>query len=145
MPTVTLRFPSNMPGGPGHNWANSIAMATPIAHKGGVAGAKVQALTLLDLLLKPEIVEEAWAYFNDVQKKEQEYIPFIAPTDKPAIFLNAEIMEKYRPLMRPFYYDATKYNTYLEQLGIEYPTVKPKPISDDDRLQPDDREPSRRN
>ncbi len=145
MPTVMLRFPANMPGGPGHNWANGIAMATPIAHKGGVAGAKVQALTLLDLLLKPEIVEEAWAYFNDVQKKEQEYIPFIAPTDKPAIFLNAEIMEKYRPLMRPYYYDATKYSTYLEQLGIEYPTVKPKPISDDDRPQPDDREPSGRN
>ena len=145
MPTVTLRFPANMPGGPGHNWANGIAMATPIAHKGALAGAKVQALTLLDLLLKPEIVEEAWAYFNDVQKKEQEYIPFISPTDKPAIFLNAEIMEKFRPLMRPYYYDATKYDTYLEQLGIEYPTIKPKPISDDDRLQPADPEPSGRN
>ena len=145
MPTVTLRFPANMPGGPGHNWANGIAMATPIAHKGALAGAKVQALTLLDLLLKPEIVEEAWAYFNDVQKKEQEYIPFISATDKPAIFLNAEIMEKFRPLMRPYYYDATRYDTYLEQLGIDYPTVKPKPISDDDRPQPDDPEPSGRN
>ena len=145
MPTVTLRFPANMPGGPGHNWANGIAMATPIAHKGALAGAKVQALTLLDLLLKPEIVEEAWAYFNDVQKKEQEYIPFSSATDKPAIFLNAEIMEKFRPLMRPYYYDATKYDTYLEQLGIEYPTIKPKPISDDDRLQPADPEPSGRN
>ena len=132
MPTVTLRYPSNMPGGPGHNWANGIAMATPIAHKGGVAGAKVQALTVLDLLLKPEIVEAAWDYFNDVQSKEQEYIPFIAPTDKPAIFLNAEIMQKYRPLMRPFYYDASKYDSYLEQLGITYPTVKPKPISEDE-------------
>lgn len=29
--------------GPGHNWANAIAMATPIAHKGVVAGANVQA------------------------------------------------------------------------------------------------------
>jgi aminobenzoyl-glutamate utilization protein B len=34
VPTVTLRFPSNIPGLPGHNWANGIAMATPIAHKG---------------------------------------------------------------------------------------------------------------
>ena len=42
MPTVTLRYPSNIPGGPGHNWANGIAMATPIAHKGGVAGAEVR-------------------------------------------------------------------------------------------------------
>jgi aminobenzoyl-glutamate utilization protein B len=38
-------------------------------------------------------------------------------------------MEKYRPLQRPFYYDSSKYKTYLEQLGIEYPTLKPKTIS----------------
>jgi aminobenzoyl-glutamate utilization protein B len=131
MPTVTLRFPSNMPGLPGHNWANGIAMATPIAHKGAVAGAKVQALTLLDLLLTPKLVTDAWDYFNNVQTKEQKYIPFITAADKPATFLNAEIMEKYRPLMRPYYYDPSKYDTYLEQLGITYPTVHPKAISQD--------------
>jgi aminobenzoyl-glutamate utilization protein B len=31
--------------------------------------------------------------------------------------------------MRPFYYDASRFDTYLEQLGIDYPTVKPKPIT----------------
>ena len=41
---------------PGHNWANAIAMATPIAHKGVDAGAKVQAMTVLDLLMRPELV-----------------------------------------------------------------------------------------
>ena len=34
VPTVTLRYPANIAAGPGHNWANAIAMATPIAHKG---------------------------------------------------------------------------------------------------------------
>jgi aminobenzoyl-glutamate utilization protein B len=129
MPTVTLRYPANMPGGPGHNWANGIAMATPIAHKGSLAGAKVQTLTLLDLLLRPELVDEAWSYFNDVQGEEQEYIPFISDTDQPATFLNEEIMQRYRPLMEPYYYDATRFDTYLEQLGIEYPTVREKPIA----------------
>ncbi len=133
MPTVVLSYPANMPGGPGHNWANGIAMATPIAHKGVVAGAKVQALTLLDILLTPDVVTTAWAYFNDVQTKDQKYTPFIAPTDEPATFLNADIMEKYRPLMRPYYYDPSKYDSYLEQLGITYPTVHPKAISDRDR------------
>jgi len=133
MPTVTLSYPSNMPGGPGHNWANGIAMATPVAHKGGVAGAKVQALTLLDLFLDPQIIEEAWTYFNDVQTAETVYTPFIAPTDQPAIFLNEEIMATWRERMRPFYYDPDRYGTYLEQLGIEYPTVKNRPISDEDR------------
>ncbi len=129
MPTVTMRYPANMPGGPGHNWANGIAMATPVAHKGTLAGAKVQALTLLDLFLRPEIVEDAWTYFNDVQLEEQDYIPFISDTDEPAIFLNEEIMRRYRPLMEPYYYDATRFDTYLEQLGIEYPTVREKPIA----------------
>jgi aminobenzoyl-glutamate utilization protein B len=132
MPTVTMSYPSNMRGGPGHNWANGIAMATPIAHKGGVAGAKVQALTLLDLFLDGETVDAAWAYFNDVQTVETEYIPFIAETDEPAIWLNEGIMAQWREQMRPFYYDSSKYDSYLEQLGIEYPTIRTRPISEDD-------------
>ncbi|HSA57208.1 MAG TPA: amidohydrolase [Gemmatimonadaceae bacterium] len=125
VPTVTLRYPSNIPGGPGHNWANAIAMATPIAHKGAVAGAKVEALTILDMLLTPKVVADAWDYFNNVQTKEQKYTPFIRPVDQPAIWLNADIMAKYRDEMRKYYYDPTKFRTYLEQLGIKYPTVKP--------------------
>jgi aminobenzoyl-glutamate utilization protein B len=124
VPTVTLRFPSNIPGLPGHNWANGISMATPIAHKGGVAGAKVQALTVLDILLKPQVVVDAWDYFNTVQTKETKYKSFLGPDDGPPTWLNADIMAKYRPEMRKYYYDATRYKTYLEQLGIKYPTVK---------------------
>jgi aminobenzoyl-glutamate utilization protein B len=127
VPTVTLRYPSNIPGLPGHNWANGIAMATPLAHKGAVAGAKVQALTLLDLLLQPKIVADAWEYFREVQTKETKYTSFLGPDDKPPTWLNAEIMAKYRPLMQPFYYDATKHRTYLDQLGIQYPTVRQVP------------------
>jgi aminobenzoyl-glutamate utilization protein B len=26
--------------------------------------------------------------------------------------------------MRPYYFDPTKYKTYLEQLGIVYPTIR---------------------
>ena len=33
-------------------------------------------------------------------------------------------MDKYREQMKKYYYDPTKYKTYLEQLGITYPTVK---------------------
>ncbi|HZI29996.1 MAG TPA: amidohydrolase, partial [Gemmatimonadaceae bacterium] len=124
MPTVTLRFPSNIPGLPGHNWANGISMATPIAHKGGVAGAKVQAMTLLDILLTPRVVTDAWQYFREVQTKDTKYTSFLGPNDKPAIWLNADIMGKYREEMRKYYYDPTKFKTYLEQLGIKYPVVK---------------------
>ena len=124
VPTITLNYPSNIPGMPGHNWANAISMATPIAHKGVVAGAKVQAMTILDILFTPQMVTDAWDYFNNVQTKEVKYKPFFAPTDKPPIWLNADIMAQYRPEMRKYYYDPKKYKTYLEQLGIEYPTVR---------------------
>jgi len=124
VPTVTLRYPSNIPGLPGHHWANAVSMATPIAHKGVTAGAKVQAMTILDLLLRPEKVKEAWEYFRNAQTKDQKYIPFIGPNDKPATHLNSDTLARYRPEMRKYYFDPTKYKTYLEQLGIKYPTVR---------------------
>jgi aminobenzoyl-glutamate utilization protein B len=124
VPTVTMRFPSNIPGLQGHHWSNAIAMATPIAHKGATAGAKAEAMTIMDFILKPELVTEAWDYFNNVQTKETTYKPMISATDKPPIYLNKAIMQEFRPLLKPFYYDETKYGTYLEQLGIKYPTIK---------------------
>jgi aminobenzoyl-glutamate utilization protein B len=123
VPTVVLRYPANISGTPGHNWANAIAMATPISHKGVVAGAKVQAMTVLDLMLHPDVVEKAWGYFRDVQTKDTKYEPIIRPDDKPAIWLNKKIMDEYRPKMKSMYYDPSKYDTYLQQLGIKYPTV----------------------
>jgi len=124
VPTVTLRFPSNIPGMPGHNWTDAIAMATPVAHKGATAGAKAMAMTMLDVVLTPKLVTDAKEYFTNVQTKDTKYVPLIRPEDRPAIELNKGILEKYREQMRPFYYDAKKYKTYLEQLGISYPTVR---------------------
>lgn len=124
VPTVTLRYPSNIPGGPGHNWANGVSMATPIAYRGVIAGAKVQAMTMMDILLRPELVEQARDYFVNVQTKDQKYQSFLRPADQPAIWLNEKTMETYRPRMKALYYDPSKYDTYLEQLGIKYPTVR---------------------
>jgi aminobenzoyl-glutamate utilization protein B len=130
VPTVTLRYPSNIPGLPGHNWSSSIASATPIAHKGALAGAKVQALTLLDILLRPQVVTDAWSYFRTVQTKDIQYTPFISPTDQPPIWMNADIMRQYKPELQRHYYDARRFRTYLEQLGIAYPTVRENPRMD---------------
>jgi aminobenzoyl-glutamate utilization protein B len=124
VPTVTMRFPSNIPGLQGHHWSNAIAMATPIAHKGATAGAKAEAMTILDFLLKPELVTQAWDYFNNVQSKETQYKPMISVSDAPPIYLNKKIMDEFRPQLEKFYYDETKYGSYLEQLGVTYPTIK---------------------
>jgi aminobenzoyl-glutamate utilization protein B len=50
------------------------------------------------------------------------YKSFLRPDDKPAIWLNQKTMAQYRPKMKALYYDPSKYDTYLEQLGIKYPT-----------------------
>lgn len=128
LPTVTLVYPSNIPGLPGHHWANAVSMATPIAHKGVVAGAKVQAMTLLDLFLKPGIISKSWEYFRNEQGMKQKYVPMVGDKDKPAIHLNTEIQGEFRESLSRFYYDETRYSSYLEQLGISYPTLRPKAV-----------------
>jgi aminobenzoyl-glutamate utilization protein B len=124
VPTATLMYPANFSAGPGHHWSNGIAEATPIAHKGVTAGAKVQAMNIVDLVTRPEVVRQAWDYFNNVQTKDQKYVSLLGPDDQPAIWLNKEKMEAFRPEMRKYYFDPTKYSSYLEQLGIAYPTIR---------------------
>ena len=125
VPTILMSYPANIPGAPGHTWAASIAMATPIAHKGATAGAKALAMTTLDVLLTPGLVNEAWDYFRNVQTKDQKYVPFVGKDDAPATYVNAKPMAEYRDRLRQFYYDPTRYKTYLDQLGIKYPTLRP--------------------
>lgn len=126
VPTVVLNYPANIPGTKGHHWADAIAMATPIAHKGSLAGAKVVALSLIDLLTKPALISDAKDFFNNVQTKEVKYKSFITANDPPATYLNKEKMDAYREQLKKYYYDPSKYKTYMEQLGIAYPTLEKK-------------------
>jgi aminobenzoyl-glutamate utilization protein B len=125
VPTVTLTFPSNVSGGTSHHWSSAIAMATPVAHKGAAQGAKVHAMTVLDLMTRPEILTAARDYFDNVQGKLQQYRPLVRPEDKPATWLNKDVMDRFRPELKKFYYDPTRYKSYLEQLGVPYPPPMP--------------------
>jgi aminobenzoyl-glutamate utilization protein B len=100
-------------------------MATPIAHKGVVAGSKVVAASLIDMLTDASIIEQAWEYHRNVQTKDTKYASFVEKDTPPATHLNKKIMDEFRPKMKQFYYDPTKYKTYLEQLGIKYPQLEP--------------------
>jgi aminobenzoyl-glutamate utilization protein B len=123
LPTVVLRFPGNIPGMIGHHWSSAISMATPIAHKGATAGAAAHAMTALDLLLNPELVKSAKQYFAE-QTKDVKWQSLIPIETKPPIHLNKEKMERFRPELQKLRYDPSKYKTYLEQLGVEYPPVR---------------------
>ena len=121
VPTITVRYPSNVPNTTGHHVTAAMAMATPIAHKGAVTGAKVVGMTVLDLLLDPTLLPAAKDYFENVQLNGTSYAPVLTAEDTPAIHLNTEIMDQLRPQMREYYYDPSRYDSYLEQLGIDYP------------------------
>ncbi|MBC2651623.1 amidohydrolase [Novosphingobium flavum] len=120
VPTITIRYPSNIPGLSAHNVMAAAAMATPIAHKGALAGAKVAALTVLDLMTTPDLVARAKAWQQEVQFKTERYQPLLGPDDTPAIHLNADLMTRMRPAMEPFIFDPRKHRSYLQQLGIAY-------------------------
>jgi len=124
LPTASLRFPSNIPGTPGHNWADAIAMATPIAHKGATAGAKALAMTMLDFILRPALVDSAWSYFRNVQTREHQYNPLLRRDDPPPVELNRDVMARFRTSQSRYYYDPSRPGTYLEQMGIAYPTLR---------------------
>ena len=88
-----------------------------------VAGAKAQAMTIVDLVTRPELIAKATEYFKE-QTKETKYTPFLERDTPPPTWLNADTLERYRPEMRKYYYDPSRYSSYLEQLGIKYPTVR---------------------
>jgi len=80
-------------------------------------------MTALDLLLKPELLQSARAYFVE-QTKETKWQSLVPEGTTAPIHLNRDKMEKFRPQLNKLRYDPSKFSTYLDQLGIKYPTVR---------------------
>ncbi|MGH7811109.1 MAG: amidohydrolase [Candidatus Binatia bacterium] len=102
VPTGLITFPSNIPGVSYHHWSAGVSLATSIAHKGAVAGAKAMAASAVDLLLDPSLVAKAKETFNE-EIGDVEYKPLLPPDQKPPLELNRNIMERFRPAMREHY------------------------------------------
>ncbi|MFQ5683703.1 MAG: amidohydrolase, partial [Candidatus Binatia bacterium] len=102
VPSGRLTFPSNIPGIAFHHWAAGVSLATSIAHKGAVAGAKTMAASAIDLLMDPKLVAKAKETFKE-EIADVEYRPLLPPDQKPPLDLNRAIMERYRPLMQKHY------------------------------------------
>jgi len=78
----------------------------------------------LDLIQDRSLVEAAWAYFRDEQTTNETYMPFITDDDPPAIEKNAGVMAEFRRQLEPLYYDPSRFDSYLEQLGVDYPQLE---------------------
>jgi aminobenzoyl-glutamate utilization protein B len=102
VPTGLITFPSNIPGVSYHHWSAGVSLATSIAHKGAVAGAKAMAATAVDLFMDRTLVAKAKETFQE-EIGDTEYRPLLPPDQKPPLDLNHNIMERYRPAMREHY------------------------------------------
>jgi aminobenzoyl-glutamate utilization protein B len=102
VPMVRVMFPANIPGINFHHWAAGAALATTIAHKGGLAGAKALAASVLDFLKDPALVAAAKEGFKQ-ETGGMPYRSLLPEGQKPPIELNAVAMDKFRPLMEAHY------------------------------------------
>lgn len=105
VPMVKFYFPGNIPNIGYHHWAAGVALATSIAHKGAVAGAKVLAASALDFLTRPELVDEAWTTFAD-ELGDTTYKSLLPAGQDPPADLNRTLMEAFRPAMAEHYLTA---------------------------------------
>ncbi len=104
VPSAALNFPASVPGITYHNWQAAVTPTSTIAHKGMIAGSKVLAGTIIDLLTRPELVKAAHAEFEKATA-ETKYFAVLPADAKPPLDLNKETMDHYRPAMRQFYLD----------------------------------------
>jgi len=102
VPMVKFHFPGSIPHVNFHHWAAGVPLATSIAHKGALAGAKVMAAAIVECLKNPAIVAEAKRTFKD-EIDGVEYRPLLPSDQKPPTDLNRAAMDKYRPLMEKHY------------------------------------------
>src|SRR4029077_4419927 len=106
VPAGLLNFPASVPGIGYHEWHAAVTPVSSISHKGQVAGAKVLAASIIDLLTSPDLVAKARAEW-ETESKKTPYFSLVPPDAKPDLELNRAGMEKYRAEMRKFYLDKT--------------------------------------
>jgi aminobenzoyl-glutamate utilization protein B len=106
VPAGLLNFPSSVPGIAYHEWKAAVTPVSSISHKGQVAGAKVLAASIIDLLTSPQLLQKARAEF-EVESKSTPYFSLLPPDAKPDLALNRAEMEKYRAEMRKSYLSKT--------------------------------------
>ncbi len=81
VPTGGLRTACFAAGSPGHSWQNVAAIGSSIGEKGTIYAAKSLAVTAIDLLEKPALVEAAAADFKK-QMEGRKYFSFIPEGQK---------------------------------------------------------------
>src|SRR3954469_21116382 len=102
VPTGALDFAAGIPGVSPHNWQAAVGKTGTIAHKGEVAGAKILAATILDLMTSPDLLQRVKDQFRE-DTQGTEYFSLLPADAKAPLDMNRETMERVRPAMRKSY------------------------------------------
>jgi aminobenzoyl-glutamate utilization protein B len=84
VPTVGLSTATWVPGTAAHSWQAAAAGGTSIGAKGMIVAAKTLALSIVDLMTKPELIQKASEEFNNRRGKEFHYESLLG-TRPPAL------------------------------------------------------------
>jgi aminobenzoyl-glutamate utilization protein B len=69
VPLSSLSFPSGAPGVSSHHWSLPAVTGTTVAHKGLIAGAKVMAISAIELMTDSKKLDAIKAEFSEMKKK----------------------------------------------------------------------------
>lgn len=102
VPMGRIWFPGNVPHLPFHHWSAGAALATSIAHKGGLAGAKALSGAVIDYLQDRDLVAQTKRSFKQ-EIGDTVYAPLLPAGQRAPADLNRALMEKFRPEMEAHY------------------------------------------
>jgi aminobenzoyl-glutamate utilization protein B len=83
-PTTEFRAATYVPGTPGHSWQSTACSGHSIGRKGMVVAAKTPALSAVDLMRDPKLIEAARADFNK-RRAGHDYRSRIPTHQKPPL------------------------------------------------------------
>jgi len=83
-PTVEFETATWVLGTPGHSWQNVAQSGVGLGHKSLIFAAKTMAATIIDLMMNPELIEEAKKEHKN-RLRGRTYKPPIPPDHKPPI------------------------------------------------------------
>ena len=102
VPMARVLFPGNVPHIAYHHWSAGAALATSIAHKGGIVGVKALTTSVIDYLQNSDLLAQTKESFKR-EIGEAVYKPLLPDDQRPPIELNRAEMEKYRHQMERHY------------------------------------------
>ncbi len=88
VPTAGVRTATWAPGTSAHSWQAVAASGSTIGYKGAHNAAKVLALTAIDLLENPDMIEAAKAEFDERRGPDFEYRALLGDRDPPLDYRN---------------------------------------------------------